>query len=70
MGLHKGCFKNFYTVYNNRTDELVCLDATAPEAAKAMGVTIKGFYPLVSNTLAGKCDKWHIEITDKAEVIE
>ena len=69
-GRKPGSHYRWYTVYNNRTDELVCLDATAEEAARAMGVTIKTFFPLVTNTLAGRKNKWHIEITDKKEEIE
>lgn len=69
-GRPKGTCSCFYTVYNNRTDKLVCLDATAEEAAQAMGVTLKTFRPLVTRTLRGEKNEWHIEKTDKKEVIE
>lgn len=69
-GRKPGTHFTYYTVYDNRTDELVCLDATAEEAAKAMGISIKTFYPIVANTLAGRASKWHIEKTDKKVVLE
>ena len=70
MGRKPGTHTVYYTVYNNHTDELICLDATAEEAARAMGITMKSFYPLVANVLAGKRGKWYIEKTDKQEVLE
>lgn len=35
---------NSYTVWDKNTDELVILDGTSKECAKAMGITIQSFY--------------------------
>ena len=53
-----------YTVWDNRTDELVILDGTARECAEAMKVKISTFYSLVTWTESGRNKKWHIEKID------
>ena len=55
-----------YTVYNNKTDELVALDATATEAMEAMGITsLNSFQSTVGRVLTGKTRKWYIEVTEE-----
>lgn len=49
------------TVYDNRTDELVILDGTAEQCARAMGVTVGSFYSAVTRAKTGKIKRWHIE---------
>lgn len=50
-----------YTVWDNKTDELVILDGEAKECAKAMGIKFSSFYCLVSLTRSGKRKRWSIE---------
>lgn len=51
-----------YTVYNNKTDMPVLIDGTAPECAKAMGVTLNSFYIYVHLASKGTPRKmWYIE---------
>ena len=45
---------NCYTVWNNKTDELVILDGTSKECAKAMGITIQSFYSYLCKSKKGK----------------
>ena len=49
-----------YTVYKNATDELICLDAEAHEAAEAMGIKFNSFHSTITRTNAGKHKKWTI----------
>lgn len=49
-----------YTVYKNATDELICLDAEADEAAKAMGISLSSFFSTLTRTKARKHKKWTI----------
>lgn len=53
---------NSYTVYDNKTDELVILDGTSTECAKAMGVTINTFYSYLCKSKKGII-RWYIEAT-------
>ena len=57
-----------YTVYNNKTDMPVIIDGTAEQAAKAMKMSIKSFYPAVTHAKTGKIKKWHIEAIKQSEV--
>lgn len=50
-----------YTVYDNRTDELVILDGTARECARAMKLTLGSFQSAVTHARTGKVKRWHIE---------
>jgi len=50
-----------YTVYNNRTDELVVLDGTAKECAQRLGIGVNTFYGYISRIKnTGKPKKWTI----------
>lgn len=49
-----------YTVYENKTDRLVCLDAEAQEAAEAMGISLSSFHSTFSRMKNGTHKKWHI----------
>ena len=50
-----------YTVWNNKTDEVVIVDGTARECAKAMGITLETFYCAVTNARNRKVKKWTIK---------
>ena len=50
-----------YTIYKNKTDELVILDGTAKECADAMGIKFSSFYPIVRRSKMGVLRKWYIE---------
>ena len=62
-----------YTVYENATDKLICLDAEADEAAEAMGISLSSFHSTFSRTKNGTHKKWTIikdfydEMEDEAE---
>ena len=43
-----------YSVWNNYTDEVVIIDGTVPECAKAMGISEKSFASVMTRTLQGK----------------
>ena len=49
-----------YTVYENATDKLICLDAEASEAAEAMGISLSSFHSTLSRTKNGTHKKWTI----------
>lgn len=50
-----------YTVYDNRTDELVILDGTAEQCARLMKMTVPSFYSAVTRAQNGKIKRWSIE---------
>lgn len=50
-----------YSVWNNITDEVVIIDGNYRECSKAMGVSEKSFYTLVTKACQGKSKKWTIE---------
>ena len=50
-----------FSVWNNITDEVVVIDGNYIECSKAMGVSVKSFYTLVSKACRGKMKKWMIE---------
>jgi len=52
-----------YTVFDNRTDEVVVVDATAEVAAKAMNIAVNSFYGYVKRIQDGKNNRWYIERT-------
>lgn len=56
-----GRYYLLYTVYRNDTDELVILDGNAVECARAMGVSEKSFYSMVTRARSGRIKRWHIE---------
>lgn len=49
-----------YSVWENSTDRLVCVDAEAREAAEAMGISLSNFHSTLTRTNAGKHKKWTI----------
>lgn len=50
---------NCYTVWNNKTDELLILDGTSKECAEAMGVTLGTFYSYLCKSKQGVI-RWDI----------
>jgi hypothetical protein len=52
-----------YSVWNNETDEVVIIDGNNIECAKAMGISQKSFYSLVTKNTKGKALKWTIQKT-------
>ncbi len=51
-----------YTVWDCRHgDALVCVDATAREAAKAMRLTLGSFYSAVARAINGENHRWQVE---------
>lgn len=49
-----------YSVYDNKTDFPIIVDATAEECAKILKRTKKNFYCLVNKTRRGKNNKYTI----------
>jgi hypothetical protein len=49
-----------YSVWDNRTDDIIIIDGTAKECAKAMGLTISSFYSTVTRALKGIDNKYAI----------
>ena len=56
-----------YSVWNNETDEVVIIDGNNVECARAMGVSQKSFYSLVTKNTKGNALKWTIEKTNLTE---
>ena len=54
-----------YTVYNNNTDELVILDGTREECAKAMGINYETFHTVLWHFKHGHKTKWAILEAEK-----
>jgi hypothetical protein len=50
-----------YSIWNNKTDELVILDGTSKECAKAMGMSYSCFRSTLSKVSNGRIKKWTIE---------
>lgn len=50
-----------YTIWNNKTDELVILDGTAEECAEAMGMTVATFRSIMTKVKQGLIKKWTIK---------
>lgn len=57
----------YYTVYDNRTDQLVILDGNAQQCADAMGITRQSFYSTFVLVKKGMLKKWHIEVKGNAD---
>lgn len=57
---------NTYTVWNNKTDELVILDGTSKECAEAMGITIQSFYSYLCKSKKGII-RWTITESKKLQ---
>lgn len=49
-----------YSVWDNRTDELVIVDGEAAACAKAMKLSLASFYSTVSRVASGKLKRWTI----------
>lgn len=64
----KGVFTQYYSVYDRKTDQPVIIHGTAPECAKAMGVTRNTFYHYVTRNNTGfmPC-KYEIFVDDPEE---
>lgn len=50
-----------YSIWNNKTDELVILDGTAKECAKAMGMSDSCFRSTLSKVSNGTVKKWTVK---------
>ena len=50
-----------YSVWNNKTDELIIIDGEARECAKAMNLTLPSFHSAITNARSGKIKKWTIK---------
>ena len=50
-----------YSVWNNFTDEVIIIDGTAEQCAKAMGIKLESFYTASMKASRGKNLKWTIE---------
>ena len=62
-----------YTVWDNKTDNLIICDGLAKECANAMGMTVSSFYSTLSHLKSGKIKRWtilrtYLEGRDKAEL--
>lgn len=65
----KSTGKKSYTVYDNRTDFPVCIDATAHQAMRSMGITtLNSFYSTISKVRSGKSKRWAVVEEDPMEV--
>lgn len=61
-------YHSCYTVYNNKTEEVVIVDGTARECAKRMGIKEESFYSIFSRLNKGKKTRWHIVKSDCIEL--
>lgn len=59
--------RHFYTVYDNRTDELIILDGTAEQCASMLGIAVSSFRTDVTKFRQGILQKWHIEVRTSDE---
>ena len=59
-GRPKGTNNVVYTVYDNKTDEIVCFELTADEAAKTIGMTANSFRSTCVRTEKGINKRWTI----------
>lgn len=49
-----------YSVWDNRTDELVILDGSAQVCANRLQITLNAFYALCYRARRGLFGRWHI----------
>ena len=57
-----------YTIYDRKTDEAICYDATARECARKMKITLESFYTFYSRQKSGSdkgSQRWEIVRVDK-----
>ena len=59
-GLPKGTNNVIYTVYDNKTDDIVCFELPADEAAKTIGMTANTFRSTCVRTEKGINKRWTI----------
>ena len=59
-GRPKGTNNVVYTVYDNKTDEIVCFELLADEAAKTIGMTANTFRSTCVRTEKGINKRWTI----------
>ena len=50
-----------YSIWNNKTDELIILDGTSKECAKAMGMSDTCFRSTLSKVSNGRIKKWTVK---------
>ena len=50
-----------YSVWDNRTDEVVIIDGEARECAEAMGMTLASFYSAITRAKSGAIKRWTIK---------
>ena len=50
-----------YSVWNNKTDELVIIDGEARDCAKAMNLKLGSFYRAITSARNGTIKKWTIK---------
>lgn len=53
-------YTKFYDVFNNKTQEFVCVYQNSIQCAKKMGCSINTFHSTVSKVFNGKNRKWKI----------
>lgn len=58
---------NLYTVYNNKTDEVVIVCGTAKECAERMGICEASFFSTFCRVNKGFKTRWHIMRADRDE---
>lgn len=65
LALQEGEQMKRYTVYNEKTDEIIIVDGTVHECAKAMGIKENSFHHFIWKNNKGMKTKWAI-----VEVVE
>lgn len=50
-----------YSVWDNRTDEIIIIDGTSKECAEAMGMKLESFYSAVVRAKNGSIKRYAIE---------
>ena len=59
-GRPKGTNNVVYTVYDNKTDDIVCFELPVDEAAKTIGMTVNSFRSTCVRTEKGINKRWTI----------
>ena len=57
-----------YTIWDNKTDELVILDGSGRECAEAMGMSYATFRSILTKVRQGKDKKWTIKQRRKRRI--
>ena len=50
-----------YSIWDNKTDEVVIVDASAPACARYLGISLHTFYTVVSHVRAGTDKRYTID---------